>query len=194
LNDLDGKALVPRRDGVRWKDCVEGGERRLMVGQDVLCVAWHGRHVCVGHMDGSIGVWSASRLELERTLTGHKCCAQMLVFAGGLLISSSLDRMIRVWDIETGRCEGVLEGQTRIAGELALAASGSMLFSGTEDGTVRVWRMEGEASSWTCKRTLDGQGMFVQCLQAWEGKVACGTGDGGIRVWVTETWALEQTL
>ena len=48
-------------------------------------------------------------------------------------------------------------------------------------------------SNWRCERTLHGQNSGL-CVSAWGGKVASGSGDGGIRVWETETWALEQTL
>ena len=54
--------------------------------------------------------------------------------------------------------------------------------------------MEGEASRWRCERTLDGHVSGVWCMVAWGDRAACGCGDGGIRVWSTETWALERTL
>ena len=37
----------------------------------MLSVTVDGFHVCGGLVDGSIRVWSRSRLEQERTLTGH---------------------------------------------------------------------------------------------------------------------------
>ena len=77
MKDLDGKALVPRRDGVRWKDCIRGGERRLVVGQAVMCVAANGRHVCVGHMDGSMKAAVALKddggCDLKAPLTLGRC-------------------------------------------------------------------------------------------------------------------------
>ena len=158
-----------------------------------------GDYVCGGLDDGSIRVWSRSTLALERTLTGHTDIVWALMFAGGRLISGSSDFSIRVWDVATGGCEGVLEGHTKWVS--ALAATGCWLVSGCytktdshEDGAVRVWRMEGEASTWRCERTLDEQRSSVSCLLAWEGRVASGSQDGGIQVWGAETWGLERTL
>ena len=54
--------------------------------------------------------------------------------------------------------------------------------------------MEGGASRWRCERTLGGHVSGVWCIAAWGDRAACGCGDGGIRVWSTETWALERTL
>ncbi len=54
--------------------------------------------------------------------------------------------------------------------------------------------MEGGASIWRCERTLDGHASGVWCVVAWGDWAACGCGDGGIRVWSTETWALERAL
>ena len=127
-------------------------------------VAEDGGHVCVGLSDGSIGVWSRSTLERERTLTGHRGTVVALLFVEGRLISCSIDRSIRVWDVGAGRCEVVLEGHTNWV--TSLAVSGSRLLSGSDDRTVRVWGMEGEASTWRCERTLDGQGSGVWCLAA----------------------------
>ena len=54
--------------------------------------------------------------------------------------------------------------------------------------------MGGEASSWRCERTLDGQGSGVWCFAAWGDRMAWGCLDGGIGVWSLETWELEWTL
>ena len=117
------------------------------------------------------------------------------MFVGGRRISGSDDRRsIRAWDVGAGRCEGVLEGHAAWVTSLAASVSGSRLLSGSDDRTVRVWGMEGEASSWPCERTLDGHGHSVSCSAAWGDRVACGFVDGVIRVWSLETWGLERTL
>ena len=194
LRHLDGRAVLERRCGLRWEEYVGGGERRLAAGERVWSVAVDLGHVCGGLSDGSVGVWSRSTLEQERTLTGHRDAVLALLFVGGRLVSGSDDRSIRVWDVAAGRCEGVLEGHTGVV--TSLAVSGSRLLSGScdRDGTVRVWGMEGEASSWLCERTLDGQGSGVWCLAAWGERVACGVLDGDIGVWSLETWGSERTL
>ena len=103
LRFLDARALAPR-GRVRWEDyaAAGGGERRLAAGQWVCRVAAHGGYVCGGLRDGSIRVWGRSTLEKERTLIGHTSHVWTLLWARGRLVSSSLDRSARVWDVSAG--------------------------------------------------------------------------------------------
>lgn len=56
--------------------------------------------------------------------------------AGHRLFSASADKTIRVWDIESRRCERVLEDHSRPV--LSLACSDGKLFSGSYDYTIKV--------------------------------------------------------
>lgn len=46
---------------------------------------------------------------------------------------------MRVWDLATGRCTGVVEAHERAV--LCLAVHGSRVFSGGYDSVVRAWEM-----------------------------------------------------
>lgn len=56
--------------------------------------------------------------------------------SGRRLFSASADKTIRVWDIESRRCEHVLEDHTRPV--LSLAIHMGRLFSGSYDYTIKV--------------------------------------------------------
>jgi WD40 repeat protein len=71
--------------------------------------------------------------------------------------------------------------------------AGSLLMSGSGDGSVKVWAM-GAAGPWPCSRTLVGLDDGVTVVAAWEGKVLSGSMDRTIRVWDAGTGALESTL
>jgi serine/threonine protein kinase/WD40 repeat protein len=49
------------------------------------------------------------------------------------------DRIAHVWDLETKREEGTLEGHTRPVLCVALSADGRRALTGSEDGTARLW-------------------------------------------------------
>jgi WD40 repeat protein len=49
-------------------------------------------------------------LQLVHTLVGHTNKVYAVECDGRRVISSSMDHMIRVWDLQTGRCLRVLEG------------------------------------------------------------------------------------
>jgi F-box/WD-40 domain protein 7 len=64
---------------------------------------------------------------------------------GSRLFSASADKTIRVWDIDSRRCEHVLEDHTRPV--LSLAISGNRLYSGSYDFTIKVCAVAGAWSS-----------------------------------------------
>ena len=75
--------------------------------------------------------------------------------AGHRLFSASADKTIRVWDIESRRCERVLEDHSRPV--LSLACADGKLFSGSYDYTIkvsppRVQHLASAQSEFSCTR------------------------------------------
>lgn len=55
----------------------------------------------------------------------------------GLMVSAALDDSVRVWDLNAGRCIGMLEGHT--ASVRALQVEDNILATGSMDATIRLW-------------------------------------------------------
>lgn len=55
----------------------------------------------------------------------------------GTMVSAGLDDMVKVWDLNAGRCIGVLEGH--IASVRALQLEDNFLATGGADATIRLW-------------------------------------------------------
>lgn len=72
----------------------------------------------------------------SRMLQGHEEIVWAVEVHGHRLFSASADKTIRVWDIDSRRCEHVLEDHTRPV--LSLAISGNRLYSGSYDFTIKV--------------------------------------------------------
>ena len=70
-------------------------------------------------------------------LQGHDEIVWAVEVAGHRLFSASADKTIRVWDIDSRRCERVLEDHSRPV--LSLACSDGKLFSGSYDYTIKVF-------------------------------------------------------
>ena len=71
---------------------------------------------------------------------GHDEIVWAVEVAGNRLLSASADKTIRMWDIESRRCEQVLEDHARPV--LSLAVAGNKLFSGSYDYTIKVWSLD----------------------------------------------------
>ncbi|KAI0478443.1 mitochondrial division protein 1 [Xylariaceae sp. FL0804] len=55
----------------------------------------------------------------------------------GTMVTSALDDSVRVWDLNAGRCIGLLEGHT--ASVRALQVEDNILATGSMDATIRLW-------------------------------------------------------
>ncbi|KAL2200694.1 WD40-repeat-containing domain protein [Corynascus similis CBS 632.67] len=55
----------------------------------------------------------------------------------GLMVSAAMDDSVRVWDLNAGRCIGMLEGHT--ASVRTLQVEDNFLATGSMDATIRLW-------------------------------------------------------
>ncbi|KAG6137179.1 Mitochondrial fission protein [Claviceps purpurea] len=79
---------------------------------------------------------SGSRI---RQIRAHKDTVTALDFDApfGTMVSAALDDTIKVWDLNAGRCIGVLGGHT--ASVRALQVEDNILATGAADATIRLW-------------------------------------------------------
>ncbi|KAF8921532.1 WD40-repeat-containing domain protein [Mucidula mucida] len=143
-----------------------------------------------GSMDSTLKVWDWRRGKLIRTLTGHTAGVVCLNFDANVLASGSVDSTIKVWNLRTGgaftlrghsdwvNTVQLWDGQnaTTLATSSAPRAQemfdapgseapqidvGKMLFSGSDDGSIRLW----DLTSRTCVRMFTGHVAQVQSLK-----------------------------
>ncbi|KAH7849138.1 hypothetical protein Vadar_013540 [Vaccinium darrowii] len=107
----------------------------------------------------------------------------------GLLYSASWDRTFKVWRTENSKClESVKAHEDAV--NAVVATTGGMVFTGSADGTVKVWMREivGKATKHTLVDTLLKQECAVTAL-AVSGSglvVYCGSSDGLVNFWERE--------
>jgi WD40 repeat protein len=65
----------------------------------------------------------------------------VFVSDGDLLVSSSKDNTIHLWDVVNRRLLAVLTGHDSVINHLAFSPSGNLLASSSEDNTVRLWQI-----------------------------------------------------
>ncbi|KAK8051564.1 hypothetical protein PG993_002949, partial [Apiospora rasikravindrae] len=70
----------------------------------------------------------------------------------GTMVSSGMDDQVKVWDLNAGRCIGLLEGHT--ASVRALQVEDNILATGGRDATIRLWDLS--------KAHYDPQGAYEE--------------------------------
>ncbi|KAD4983190.1 hypothetical protein R6Q59_002862 [Mikania micrantha] len=151
-------------------------------------------HDCVytGSADRKIKVWMKNSDEkkhkLVDTLEKHKSAVNALAISsdGSVLYSGACDRSIIVWEKVAGA--GVIDGDGRhmvVAGALrghnkailCIAVVDDVVFSGSADKTIRVWRRGIDGKKYWCLGVLEGHKGPIKCLAA--AMDGCTSGSGG---------------
>ncbi|KAK1395705.1 myosin heavy chain kinase B-like [Heracleum sosnowskyi] len=126
--------------------------------------------VFTGSADGSVKVWrreaqnKGTKHILLHTLLSQECAVTSLVIdeSHSILYCGSSDGLVNFWECDEQLTHGgVLKGHKLAI--LCLVASGNLLFSGSADKTICVWkRLEGLAHS--CLSVLTGHSGPVKCM------------------------------
>jgi len=126
------------------------------------------------------------RKEYNR-LVGHGNGIRSVSFSsdGKTLASGSLDKTIKVWNIETGQEIRTLSGHNDNVWCLNFSSDGKTLASGSSDNTIRLWNIETGKEIYTLTEHNDS---VTSVSFSSDGKtLASGSSDNTIRLWNVET-------
>ena len=115
-------------------------------------------------------------------LRGHTSTVRWVkALSATSVVSASRDTTIRIWNVESGQCEAVLEGHT--ATIRSLAAHGDLLVSASYDEDARIWSLQKRE----CLHVLKGHTSQVYAI-VFDGKrIVTGSLDCTARVWDPES-------
>ncbi len=135
--------------------------------------------VHVPHVPGAILEWTNRHQNWEppaclMNLTGHQGHVNSVACSadGRTIVSGSDDKMVKVWDAETGACRQTLTGHQGDVHSVACSADGRTIVSAS--GDVKIW----DAQTGACRLTLTGHKGTVE-------SVACSS-DGQIIVFLSD--------
>ncbi|RSH89647.1 hypothetical protein EHS25_002198 [Saitozyma podzolica] len=100
-----------------------------------------------------------------------------------LVVSGGCDRVLRVWDLETGQCVHALEGHSSTIRCLRVLDGRPIAVTGSRDGTLRVW----DIHRGRLLHTLVGHEHSVRCIEIAGNMVVSGSYDRTARVWDVDT-------
>ena len=201
----DGKILASgEEDGTIKLWNLETGNVTTLAGNlfHVDCVAFSpdGKMLASGSWDGLVKLWdieSGQNLatfagrELWNTENGRKKFVgyQSRVFSvafspdGKTVASGAQDRVIRLWDVETGQNISTLTGHEDVVFSVAFSPDGKTLASGAQDDTVKMWDVLTGRNLQTFKYR---ERVFSVAFSP-DGKVLAGGSWSGIKLWSVET-------
>ncbi|KAF8335837.1 guanine nucleotide binding protein beta subunit [Cantharellus anzutake] len=141
--------------------------------------------------DKTIIVWHLTRSDSEygrpkKILTGHTHFVSDIVISsdGQFALSSSWDRTLRLWDLNTGLTTRHFIGHTGDVLSVSFSADNRQIVSGSRDRTIKLWNTLGE-----CKFDIkeEGHTEWVSCVRFSPNQnnpviVSCGW-DKVVKVW-----------
>jgi WD40 repeat protein len=98
-----------------------------------------------------------------------------------MLATGGFDRLIRLWDIKTGKIVHTLAGHSDRLSSLTFSLNGKTLFSGSWDQTIKAWQLEtGEEISSIKVQSGKIQTMAISSNHQ---TLVSGSDDGRIGIW-----------
>lgn len=146
--------------------------------------------VSVG-LDSRVNVWDSGSHSLfdEALNTEHKHAVTCVAVThdGDMIITGGMDQVIRIWNIETNKCERVLKGHSGRINSLSVSGGGGsapLLTSASSDFTVKVWPLWVNPAR-ELQAELTGHTKGVLCAKvSVDGRyVVSGGLDGSARLW-----------
>ncbi len=100
---------------------------------------------------------------------------------GRKALTGGFDRMMRLWDVESGRELRRFEGHAGPVVAVAFAPDGRRALSGASDNTMRLW--DADTGKELCRFEGHTGGVFVALFCPDERHALSGGKDGSVRLW-----------
>ncbi|MEN8904869.1 MAG: WD40 repeat domain-containing protein [Clostridiales bacterium] len=107
---------------------------------------------------------------------------------GSKLISSAYDKMIKIWDGNTGECLKTMEGHKDTVHVVEVLDN--KIISGSSDKTVKIW----DIVTGKCLNTLKEHKLSIRCFAFYNDKIISGSFDDTVKIWDMTTGNCLDTL
>ncbi|BFZ53447.1 hypothetical protein PYCC9005_000471 [Savitreella phatthalungensis] len=153
------------------------------VTDDVATVTWScltSDYIIVALDNSRIYVFSRDGRFLK-TLDGHASGVWNLDIEGNTMCSGGCDKIVRVWDLRTGKTVHQLFGHTSTVRclEIARLPDQHIVVTGSRDNNLRTWDYE----QGMCRHVLVGHTGAVRCIKVHGEQVVSGSYDMTCKLW-----------
>lgn len=165
---------------------------------DVNALAWSpdGNSLISGAADRRVAIWTPHDNAAPNVLNGHEGNITALsVSPDGKRILSGTGSIwarpgeLRLWNIETKKCEQILEGHADSVYAIGWSGDSRFAITGSADRTAVLWDVKTGRRVYTLEGHKDS--VFTCCISA-DGRFALTGGkDGSLRIWTLD-WDLEE--
>ncbi|HWN10187.1 MAG TPA: WD40 repeat domain-containing protein [Pyrinomonadaceae bacterium] len=181
----DVTLLLPSGEVTRKLSGYEGVLSRLTFSRDGRLLA--------GVTNNEILIWAVANGQVEKRLpTRNEVTAIAFSPEGQKLATGASDRMISIWNLQTGLAQSSFRKHESSINALAFSHDGQLLASGGDDRTIVLW----EVAAGKSKRTFKGHDQTVTSLAfSADGQLlASGSGNASVVIWEVATGKLSRVL
>jgi WD40 repeat protein len=171
---------------------------RTSFGIISAAVSNDGKRVLVGSLEGDVWLWLPVTGELHRFAEGHLNRVTRVLFGPGEkqalsgayphqpgVPGQAQDRLLILWNLESGQMIREFIGHKGVIQDLALSRDGSVVLSGSTDGTLRMWDVASGRER-LCFEGHEGD-VFAVAISSDASRVASGSRDLSVRIWEGST-------
>ena len=149
--------------------------------------------IVAGYENQSIGLWKEN--QRLHTWQGYTTLAGTVSFSPDdkILASTHDDRVIRLWNIKTGKCIKTLIGHKHIIWQAIFSLDGKLLASGSSDKTIKIWNLK----TGKCLKTLEtgnNNWIFVVVFTHDDKFIIAAGTDYTVKIWEVATGRLVKIL
>ncbi|MEP0885603.1 NB-ARC domain-containing protein [Trichocoleus sp. ST-U3] len=170
-----------------------------------------GQTLASSSYDKTIKLWDVKTQQCLNTLRGHRQAVSAIAFSlrrryangttqGAIafspdtqqLASSSFDRTVKLWDVQTGECLKTFLGHTNRVWTVAYHPNGQQIASGGDDHATKLWNLK----TGRCTKTVKGHTNAVLSLAITPDSryLASGHEDQTMRLWDIKSGTLLKTF